>query len=135
MGKYTAMPKLLSAVPTFLVNDVGNTADWYRSQLGFEAAYFPRNPPYVYASLMRDEIEIMLLRLEGHKKPEVVRAGGVWDAYIRMEGVRQFYEEVRKKIAMKSELTKRPYGDSEFEIVDPNGYVLVFGELEKNSES
>jgi hypothetical protein len=26
-------------------------------------------------------------------------------------------------------LTKQPYGDSEFEVRDPNGYILVFSEL------
>jgi hypothetical protein len=35
---------------------------------------------------------------------------------------------VRQRVELKSKLTKRPYGDSEFEIEDPNGYVLVFGE-------
>ena len=53
----------------------------------------------------------------------------MWDAYIRIEGLLEFHEEVRKKIPLKSELTKRPYGDSEFEVADPNGYVLVFGEI------
>jgi hypothetical protein len=83
----------------------------------------------VYASVHRDNVEIMLLRLEGYRKPEVVRPGGVWDAYIRIEGLREFHEEVRKKTSLKSELTKRPYGGSEFEVADTNGYVLVFGEI------
>ncbi|MGC2109810.1 MAG: hypothetical protein WA655_09850 [Candidatus Korobacteraceae bacterium] len=42
--------------------------------------------------------------------------------------MREFYEEVRQRIPVKSELVKRPYGDSEFEVADPNGYVLVFSE-------
>jgi hypothetical protein len=71
----------------------------------------------------------MLLRLEGYRKPEISRPGGCWDAYIRMRGLREFYEQVRAKIVVSSELTRRPYGDSEFEVRDPNGYVLVFGEI------
>jgi hypothetical protein len=51
------------------------------------------------------------------------------DAYIRMRGIREFYEAVRAKIPIKMELTKQSYGDSEFEVLDPNGYVLVFGEI------
>jgi Glyoxalase/Bleomycin resistance protein/Dioxygenase superfamily len=123
------MATLLSAAPTFLVPDVAETARWYERNLGFTASLFPKNPPFVYASIQRDGVEIMLLRLEGYRKPEVVRPGGVWDAYIRMEGLLEFHEKVRKKISLKSELTKRPYGDSEFEVADPNGYVLVFSEL------
>ena len=117
-----------SVAPTFLVADVGATAEWYRANLGFEPHFAPKAPPYVYASLCRDGIEIMLLSMKDHRKQEVSRAGGCWDAYIRMRGVREFYDEVRGKIAVASELIKRPYGDTEFEVRDPNGYVLVFSE-------
>lgn len=70
----------------------------------------------------------MLLRLEGYRKPAVERPTGHWDAYIRMQGVGEFYEAIRQTTPIKMELVKQPYGDCEFEIVDPNGYVLVFSE-------
>lgn len=120
------MPSLLSAAPTFLVTDVGATARWYESHLGFTAFFFPETEPYVHASLARDKVEIMLLRMEGYQKPSISRPGGVWDAYIRMQGVHEFYEEVRQKVAIQMELVKQRYGDWEFEVRDPNGYVLVF---------
>jgi catechol 2,3-dioxygenase-like lactoylglutathione lyase family enzyme len=123
------MPACNSIAPTFLVPDVSATAEWYCTHLDFKADFFPKSPPYVFASLNRDGIEIMLLRLEGYRKPEISRPGGCWDAYIRMRGLREFYDHVRSKIAVSSELTKRPYGDSEFEVRDPNAYVLVFGEI------
>jgi hypothetical protein len=40
-----------AAMPTFVVFDVGATAD------------FPSRPPYVFASLLRDDVELMLLRI------------------------------------------------------------------------
>jgi catechol 2,3-dioxygenase-like lactoylglutathione lyase family enzyme len=123
------MPKLLSSAPTFLVPDVETTARWYELHLGFHASFFPKDPPFVYASVHRDGVEIMLLRQEGYHKPEVTRVGGVWDVYFRTEGLLEYYEEVRARIPLKSGLTKRPYGDTEFEVMDPNGYVLVFGEI------
>ena len=123
------MPEFRSAAPTFLVNDVGETAAWYVKHLGFTASFFPENAPHVFADLARDEVEIMLLRLEGYRKPAVVRPAGNWDAYIRMNGVREFYESVRQLLPIKMELKKQPYGDTEFEVEDPNGYVLVFSEL------
>jgi hypothetical protein len=45
----------------------------------------------------------MLLRLDDYRKPEISRPGGCWDAYIRMRGLREFYEQVRAKIAAASE--------------------------------
>jgi hypothetical protein len=51
-----------SAVPTFLVADVANTARWYAANLGFQTAgSFPQQEPYAYASLQRGSAEIMLL--------------------------------------------------------------------------
>jgi uncharacterized glyoxalase superfamily protein PhnB len=124
------MPELRAVAPTFLVADVGATAKWYRDNLGFEASFFPKSPPHAFASMQRDGVEIMLLSMAGYRKPDLAHARpeGLWEAYIRMRGVRDFYDEVRAKIAVQTELIKRPYGDWEFEVRDPNGYVLVFGE-------
>lgn len=123
------MSRLLSSAPTFLVADVAATGQWWELNLGFTPSFFPTRPPYVYASLQRDGVEIMLLRQEGYRKPKIERPGGMWDVYIRIEGLREFCEEIRQKIPLKSDLVKRPYGDTEFEVEDPNGYVLVFGEI------
>ena len=71
----------------------------------------------------------MLLRQGGYRKPEVARATGAWDAYVRLDGVLELWERVRAKPWIAKPLAKRPYGDTEFEVRDPNGYVLVFGEL------
>ena len=73
----------------------------------------------------------MLLRLEGYEKPDTanLRPGGCWDAYIRMSGVRNLYEMLKDRSFIRMHLTKQSYGDSEFEVIDPNGYILVFGEL------
>ena len=124
------MSRLVSAAPTFLVADVGGTARWYVEQLGFElAGHVPDAEPYVYASLQRDGVEIMLLGLAGHQKPDLSarRPEGLWDAYVRMSGVHELYDQMKGKPFIQMSLKKQPYGDWEFEVRDPNGYVLVFG--------
>lgn len=121
---------LRSAAPVFTVADVDATAAWYVKHLGFETAgIFPPLPPASWASLQRDNVEIMLQRLAEYEKPDLysLRRGGVWDAYIRTRGVHALYAEVRGQPFIKMALTKQPYGDWEFEVVDVNGYVLVFG--------
>jgi len=125
------MPKLSSVAPTFLVPDVETAIRWYETQLGFTSYPFPETPPYVFASVCRDDIEMMFQRIDGYQKPDFYhqRSGGVWDAYIRMEGVKEFYEAVKDKIEIKMPLRKQGYGDWEFEVRDPNGYLLVFSEL------
>jgi catechol 2,3-dioxygenase-like lactoylglutathione lyase family enzyme len=121
---------LRSAVPTFMVDDVGATARWYAEHLGFRlAGAFPADEPYGYASIQRDGAEIMLLRLDGYRKPDLrpLRPDGVWDAYVRMRGVAALYQTVEGRPFVHQPLVKRPYGDWEFEVIDPNGYVIVFG--------
>jgi uncharacterized glyoxalase superfamily protein PhnB len=121
---------LQSAVPTFVVDDVGATARWYAEHLGFRlAGAFPDGEPYAYASLQRDGAEIMLLRVAGYQKPDLrhLRPEGLWNAYVRMRGVEAFYRTVAGRPFVQQPLVQRPYGDWEFEVIDPNGYVIVFG--------
>ena len=127
------MPRLCSSAPCFPVADVGATARWYEEHLGFKSYPFPKTEPYVFAILVRDDVEIMLQTIHGYEKPNLyqLRPGGVWDAYVRMEGVKEFYESVRDNVEIIRPLQKQPYGDWEFEVKDPNGYVLVFSELIK----
>jgi len=122
--------QIKAAVPTFLVPDVASTARWYAAHLGFRTTgTFPGEEPFVYESLQRDAAEIMLLSLLGYKKPDLSarRPEGLWDAYIRMRGVHALYDAVRGGAFVQMPLKRQPYGDWEFEVRDPNGYVLVFG--------
>ena len=122
--------RIHSAVPTFLVDDVGATARWYAEQLGFQiAGSFPEDEPWAYASLVHGGAEIMLLGLAGYQKPDLtgLRATGSWDAYLRMNGVRALHESLQGQSFIAGPLVLRPYGDWEFEVRDPKGYVRVFG--------
>jgi catechol 2,3-dioxygenase-like lactoylglutathione lyase family enzyme len=121
---------LSTAVPCFVVSDVGATLRWYQEKLGFRGDAFPEDEPYVFAILFRDHIEIMLQRLEGYEKPDDYRRrpGGIWNAYIRTTGIKELYEAVKDNVTILQPLRQQPYGAWEFEVKDPNGYVLVFGE-------
>ena len=124
------MPEINSITPCFPVADVGATIRWYEEYLGFKGDPFPDKEPYVFAMLTRDAVEIMLQWVDGYLKPDLysARIGGVWNAYLRMEGVNEFYESVRNKVEVIQELRRQPYGMWEFEVKDLNGYILVFAE-------
>jgi catechol 2,3-dioxygenase-like lactoylglutathione lyase family enzyme len=124
------LPEFSSVAPCFAVADIGATTRWYQERLGFSSDPFPENEPYVFAILFRDHVEIMLQRIEGYEKPDLYarRGGGVWDAYIRVKGVKELFEAVRNEVTVMQPLRQQPYGAWEFEIRDPNGYLLVFSE-------
>ena len=73
----------------------------------------------------------MLFRSD-YQKPDLYdlrNGGGVWDAYLRITGLQQLYEHVKDRLELKKRLRRQPYGLSEFEVKDLNGYILVFSEL------
>jgi hypothetical protein len=125
-------PEYQSIVPVFAVADVGATMNWYQTKLGFWGDPFPASEPYVFGILFRDHIEIMLQRVENYQKPDVynLRAGGVWNAYIRTAGVKDLYEAVKDDVTIVKPLRQQPYGAWEFEVKDPNGYLLVFSNID-----
>jgi catechol 2,3-dioxygenase-like lactoylglutathione lyase family enzyme len=119
-----------SAVPTFLVPDVAATVKWYTEELGFNATgLFPDTPPHAYASVMRGRAEIMLLSLRDYQKPDLsaTASGRGLDAYIRMDGVHALFEQWKDRSFILRPLKQMPYQDWEFDVKDPNGYILVFG--------
>ena len=124
------MAEFQSLAACFPVADISATITWYEEQLGFIGDPFPDHEPYMFAILRRDDIEIFLQRVEGYQKPDLysTRPGGVWDAYIRIEGVKDLYDSVREEATIIQPLRRQPYGHWEFEVKDPNGYILVFSE-------
>lgn len=124
------MAEFLSVAACFPVADISATIQWYEEQLGFIGDPFPDREPYVFAILRRDDVEIFLQRVVGYVKPDLYssRPGGVWDAYIRVEGIQDLYQSVREEATIVQPLRQQPYRNWEFEVKDPNGYILVFSE-------
>jgi uncharacterized glyoxalase superfamily protein PhnB len=129
-----APSRFQSASPVFLVGDIAATMRWYETVLGFDADPFPESPPHVFCILRKDGVEIMLQHHHGYRKPALYekREGGVWNVYLRIQGVRPWYEALsgRDDVKMLEPLCRQPYGQTEFVIEDPNGYVLVLAEPE-----
>ena len=124
------IPEYGAINPVFAVADISATIEWYQTKLGFWSNTFPDHKPYVFAILFRDKVEIMLQRVEGYQKPDTYRSrsGGVWDAYIRTTEIKSLFEAVKDEVTIVQPLRLQPYGNWEFEVKDPNGYVLVFSE-------
>jgi uncharacterized glyoxalase superfamily protein PhnB len=74
----------------------------------------------------------MLQQLDGYVKPDVYAecGGGVWNVYVNTVDVAALYGALSQRTDVKiiQHLRRQPYGQTEFEVADPNGYVLVFAE-------
>ena len=117
--------KLEATAPVLVSIDVGETAKWYEKFLGFEAALFPDRPPFSFAILCRDGVEIMIRRCG---PTGLQRTDGDWNVYVRMTGVHALYGKVHGRVRVVEPLHTKSYGCIEFAIEDPSGFRLVFSE-------
>ena len=120
---------LTKAIPVLRVADVARSMEWYRGTLGFVGDPFPAAPPHEFAILRHGQVELMLRRGSPpvRSKPRQYD----WDVYLRREGDR--FREVFAAFSALGIVTRRlermPYGLAEFEITDPNGYVICLSQL------
>jgi catechol 2,3-dioxygenase-like lactoylglutathione lyase family enzyme len=119
--------KIQAIVPVLRVADVSRSIAWYRDVLGFDADPFPTQPPHVFAILFKNDQDLMLRQAVGHERHPAATG---WDVYIRLTGgqLTELYVQVRQRTAITRRLEKMPYGMTEFELQDPDGWRLCFGE-------
>lgn len=122
------MATLENPVPVLQVADVERSINWYSSVLGFQADAFPDTPPHNFAILRRDNEEIMLQRNE-RVFGSASESG--WSIYLRMSGGRllEFAAAIGKLAKVVRASERMPYGQVEFEIMEPDGHVVCLAEL------
>ncbi len=101
-----------------------------KSNSGLSAIRFRLGEPYSFAILRRDDVEIMLQRIDRREKPDLYRrvTGECGMPTDSVEGMRVLYESVREEASIVKIFRVQPYGNWEFEVRIRNGYVLVFSE-------
>jgi catechol 2,3-dioxygenase-like lactoylglutathione lyase family enzyme len=119
-----------AAVPVFRVASVARSMVWYEDVLGFSPD--PVGPPDdpSFAILRRDGVELMLQRVRagvGGPRSATI-AGGGWDVYIRVDDLQRLYDAIRTKVPGVGPIAVRVYGCKEFELADPDGHMVVFGQ-------
>jgi uncharacterized glyoxalase superfamily protein PhnB len=119
---------IVKAIPVLEVADVAASMSWYREMLGFSADSFPVTPPHQFAILRHGQTELMLR--SGTSKALPGQRQYKWDVYLRLGGgqVRQLFAELTSRGVVSRRLERMFYGLAEFEIKDPDGYVLCLAE-------
>jgi uncharacterized glyoxalase superfamily protein PhnB len=120
-----AEPVCVTAV--LAVADVERAAKWYGDAFGFDVAPFPQRPPYQFALLSRGGAEMML---RASPEPDTVRPTPGWALYVRLWGgqIRELYTSLSESCEIARPLQRMPYHDVEFEVRDPDGYIVVVSE-------
>ncbi|MFQ5658539.1 MAG: glyoxalase superfamily protein [Candidatus Methylomirabilales bacterium] len=113
---------LENAVPVLSVENVTEAVAYYRNVLGFAAGWTWGNPPTM-ANVCRDRVEINLAT-RGTAGPQ-----GASCVYFHVKGIDDYFAEcVRRGARILSEIADQEYGMRDFDVVDPDGNTLCFGE-------
>ena len=122
-------------VPVLRVTDVARSIQWYKNMLGFDGDPFPDKPPYAFAILRHGDSELMI-----RNEPPIARPTPKkyqWDVHLKLEDMpfRDLFAKLQKAGVVTRRMEKMFYGLAEFEITDPDGYVLCLSQkLEDDSD-
>ncbi len=111
-----------SVSPVLPVTDVERSIAHYTEKLGFALDFTWEEPP-TYGSVQRDGFAIHLARRgDGQSIQRVC-------LYICVDDVDGYFESCRAAgVRILHEVADQPYGMREFDIEDPDGHVLCFGQ-------
>jgi len=106
------------------VNDVKKSMNYYRDVLGFDIT-FEWGDPVDYAVLRAGAVSLHLSKRSDNRSPNEHHIA----IMIFVERIDQLYEVVKSKSAtIKNEIGDREYHMRDFDIVDPDGYIISFGQ-------
>lgn len=118
-----------SIAPSFVVDDVVSTAEYYRDVLGFQILGYFADPP-VFAMAGRGGVEIHFGKADAEPQRSNLELRAISsDAYIWVDDVEALFQELKASGADIIEgPTRRIYDCVEMEVRDCNGFKLVFSQ-------
>jgi uncharacterized glyoxalase superfamily protein PhnB len=122
-----------SVSPNIYVYDLPATVTFYK-MLGFEVvATVPESGDPVFVMMVCGQVTFMFQTFASIENtlPVISRInGGSLLLYVKLKGIRAFYEKIKDKVNVLHGLDKTFYGATEFSIEDNNHYMLTFAEDE-----
>ena len=122
--------KIIGSAPVLLVEDVVESANYYRDKLGFCYDRIWGEPPS-FCILGRDDFNVMLKQVDyaKHIVPHFKVVENMWNIYFWVDDVETLYRDFRERGAkIDYDLCDQPYGCREFGIQDRDGYDVGFGQ-------
>lgn len=118
------MERIMHAATVIPVTDMFASLDFYCNTLGFHQNFLWKDPPE-YAVLKRGETSIHLTLIPDYEPPKR-RLGCI---YIFVNQVEELHREfVEKGVRITAQLDEQEYHMKDFDLTDPDGNILIFGE-------
>lgn len=125
------MPKPLGVEPLLYVTNLDKSIAFYTEALGFKLGeLFPNNESPIYAPIFAGDSKMMLVfkRAANRKFVKKELGGSGVQFFLPVANVDDAYAKIRKqkKIKIVDDIESKSWGDREFTIADPDGYLLTF---------
>lgn len=119
--------RLTNAKSMLETESLKRTVEFYTELLGFTCQeYFPDAEQPVWASLARDDVELMFTARNEHSPiPQPTMTGSL---YLNTDNVDEAWAHLKDKVTIEYPIDDFPYGMREFAIRDCNGYLVQFGQ-------
>ncbi|MBR0573308.1 MULTISPECIES: VOC family protein [Pasteurellaceae] len=136
--------KINKLSPNLAVKDINETVHFYTEHFGFTLVMavpesqdgveqtLDKNKAYVYAMIQKDNIELMLQRLDSFQQDmtfcKASTTGATVSFYMEIDGISKLHQSLKNKNLTITDLKTTWYGMKEFYVQDLNGYILGFAE-------
>jgi uncharacterized glyoxalase superfamily protein PhnB len=121
--------QLKQLTPMLSVSDLRRTMAYYCDQLGFRCTGTFGNPDPVWCHLERDGVRLMFNQPPAADMAQLPRRAKDFQVfYVYPDDVAALHGALRAKGLAVTDLRVTVYGMKEFELRDPDGYWLWFGQ-------
>lgn len=118
------MNKFTFLRPILWTENLNESIEFYTQILGF--TLLTRNDDWQWASLKKDDVQIMLTEADGYEKFNGISFTGSF--YFTVDHVDKLWEELKAKAKICYEIETFEWEMREFAVYDNNGYILQFGQ-------
>ena len=115
--------------PLIYVSDLNKSISFYVDLLGFKPGeLYPNKKVPTYAPVYIGESKLMLCQArEGNQKFHPKGLGGTGlQLFVKVEDVDKIFADIKDKVQIVDNLEIKSWGDREFTIQDPDGYLISF---------
>ena len=118
--------RLTRSAAVLEVSDVVKSVAWYCDVLGFGSHSFWGEPP-CFCIVGRASVSIFL---DQSRTRRTIPLNQYWAAYVYVDDIDTLYKEYRSKgVDIARELEATEYGCRDFDVRDPDGHIIGFGQV------